>query len=128
MQHYSTAEISIGGKRCKAILADSFVKRAIGLMFRECLDKDACMLFISKGERDQSVTMCNMLFPLDILWLDGKQKIIHIEQNVAPGGRFAIFKTYGPSRGSQYVIELNAGFARKNRISKTTKIRLIEEK
>jgi hypothetical protein len=127
MQHYSTTQVCINGKRYWAILADSFIKKAIGLMFRQSLDKNKCMLFISECERNQSITMCNMLFPIDVMWLDSKQRVIQIEQNVKPS-KWAIFKTYGPSKQSQYVLEFNAGFVKKNRISKESKIKLMKEK
>ena len=126
MQHYSTAQVQVGGRACKALVADSFFKRAIGLMFRESIDWDTCMLFISKRDGMQSLTMHNMLFPIDVLWLDSSLKIVDMMAGLKPDKGFA-FKTYSPKRNARYVMEFRSGFLKKNSITSRSKIKIKKE-
>ena len=122
-QHYSSARVYIDGKAYKAIIADSFIKRAIGLMFRKGIGRDTCMLFLSKRDGMQGITMQNMLFPIDIIWLDRGLKIAGMAEHVKPDRGFS-FRTYEPEHEARYVLEFSSGFIRKNRIRKTSTVAL----
>lgn len=123
LQHYSAAPVYIDGKRYNAIVADSFLKRAIGLMFREGMGKNTCMLFVSGRDGRQGITMHNMRFPIDIIWLDSNLSIADMARDLKPD-RSLIFKTYNPEHKARYVLEFNSGFIRKNRISKHSVVRI----
>lgn len=57
--------------------------------------------------------MKDMRFPLDIVWIDAQQRVLHIRENVAPETFPAVFVPEQPAR---YVLEINAGRARETGI------------
>ena len=123
-QKYSTVQVRIDGKIYKALVADSFIKRAIGLMFRKSIDGDMCMLFVSNRERRESLTMQNMLFPIDVLWLDRDLKIVDMAEGLPPDKSLFPFKTYSPKDKARYVLELKSGSIRKNKINRKSEIKI----
>ena len=70
------------GITIQAEIADTPQKRATGLMFRDHLKKDHGMLFFFNEPQAWSFWMKNTKIPLDLIWLDGKKRVIHIERNV----------------------------------------------
>lgn len=121
-QKYRYASISIGKKRFLAILADTTAKRMIGLMFRKSVSKDTCMLFIFPNEARHGIWMYNMFFPIDVLWLDRELKIVDIGNALQPCKSIFDCETYHPSKSAKYVIELNSGSIKANRISRNSKV------
>jgi hypothetical protein len=100
------------GTTIQAELADTPVKRAQGLMFRERLPKDRGMLFTFGEARPWTFWMKNTKIPLDIIWMDAKKRIVHIERNVPICTRTDdTCPLYEPNEGSLYVLELGAGMA-----------------
>ena len=126
MQRYSTTRVQVGKKICKALIADSFFKRAIGLMFRKSIGWDTCMLFLSKRDGMQSLTMQNMLFPIDVLWLDKDLKIVDMVSDLGPDKGFTL-RSYSPKGKARYVMEFKSGFLRKNSINAGSKIKIKKE-
>lgn len=120
-QKYKSIKIKISSKYLNAIVADTFIKALIGLMFRKKLGKNECMLFLFKNKGRHSIWMKNMLFNIDIIWLDKDKKIIEYLENIPKCTGFNC-KTYGISADSKYFIEFNSGFIKKNKINKMTKI------
>jgi len=104
-----------GGKEITAELAVTPVERARGLMFREKLEADQGMLFVFEEEDLYSFWMKNTLIPLDIIWLDSHQQIVHIEKNVPPCPREPC-PSYTPRQPALYVLELKAGEAEANNL------------
>ncbi len=122
-QKYGTIPISIGTKSLSAKVADSFAKRSLGLMHEKTLKKNNCMLFIFPFAQRYGIWMRNMLFPIDILWLDDEKKIVDYREKVQPAKGAFDFRTYFPKREARYVIELPAGFIRSSRVSASTKVK-----
>ncbi|MCL4371922.1 DUF192 domain-containing protein [Candidatus Marsarchaeota archaeon] len=120
---YSKQTVYIGSTQLEAIVADSFIKRMIGLMYRDSIADNECMLFIFSQEGKFGIWMKNMLFAIDVIWADSNLRIIDLQQNLQPCKKL-FCKTYAPQRVSKYIIELNAGFISKNKINNTTAIRL----
>ena len=56
--------------------------------------------------------MKNCRFPIDILWLDEDRQIVHVAEAVPPC-KADPCPTYEPLRRASYVVELNAGQARR---------------
>ena len=98
----------------QAEVVSVFAEREKGLMFRESLAVDKGMLFIFEEEGLYSFWMKNMRFPLDIIWLGLNKKIVEIEENVPPCSESC--EILSPENKAKYVLEVNAGFTRRNKI------------
>src|SRR5687767_4745086 len=70
------------GVTIQAEIADTTERRARGLMYRDSLAKDRGMLFTFAEPQLWTFWMKNTRIPLDIIWMDGKKRIVHIERNV----------------------------------------------
>jgi uncharacterized membrane protein (UPF0127 family) len=63
-----------------------------------------------------------MKFPIDIIWLDSDDKVVHIEHNLQPCVSVLICTSYTPNTDSQYVLETVAGFTQRYNVSIGTDI------
>jgi hypothetical protein len=115
MQKYETTTVYIGKKQLTAILADSFIKKMIGLMFRSGLDPDTVMLFDFGYSNRHGIWMRNMRFPIDILWVSESLKVIDFAEGVTPSSGSKVNR---PSAEARYVIEAESGFTSRNNIEK----------
>lgn len=113
----------MGHTRFNALVADSFLKRMIGLMFRNRLSGRECMLFVFDRPGRYGIWMKNMKFSIDVVWIDDRFKVVDYAQNLKPCKRI-ICKTYYPVAESKYIIEANAGFVNDNSIRKRMKIKI----
>ena len=108
-----TAAVSIsttnGPVRFRVELASTPRERNVGLMFREHLDDDAGMLFLFEREQLLTFWMKNTYIPLDMLFIDARHQIVGIVEDAAP----QTTTSRGVPGDSQYVLELNAGTARR---------------
>jgi hypothetical protein len=95
-----------------AELADTVEERARGLMFRPSLEKNRGMLFAFAEPQLWSFWMKNTRIPLDIIWMDQKRRIVHIERRVPICNRTDDgCPQYQPNENAVYVLELAAGSA-----------------
>jgi uncharacterized membrane protein (UPF0127 family) len=95
-----------------AELADTVEERARGLMFRPSLEKNRGMLFTFAEPQPWTFWMKNTRISLDIIWMDQKKKIVHIERNVPTCDRTDDgCPQYQPNENAVYVLELAAGSA-----------------
>lgn len=100
------------GAEVYAEVADTPEKRARGLMFRDSLPKDRGMLFTFAEPQAWTFWMKNTKIALDILWLDDKKRIVHIERNVPTCSRTDDgCPQYQPNDPALYVLELAGGVA-----------------
>lgn len=85
-----------------------------GLGKRPSLPEDTAMLFIYPNEDYRDFWMKDMLFPLDILFLDSSRKIVDIQtMQPEPGVPDYKLRSYRSSAPAMYAIEMNAGLAEK---------------
>ena len=70
------------GTTIKAEIADTPLKRSVGLMYRDHLKKDHGMLFFFSQPQAWTFWMKNTKLALDLIWIDGKKRVTHIERNV----------------------------------------------
>ncbi|MCP9447714.1 MAG: DUF192 domain-containing protein [Nitrospira sp.] len=104
----------------QAEIADTPLKRAVGLMYRDHLDKDRGMLFLFGQPQAWGFWMKNTKIPLDMIWMDAKKRVVHVERHVP-----ICTKTddscplYKPnSEDAMYVLELAGGAAEVYKIEK----------
>ncbi len=87
-------------------------QRSRGLMFRRALDADAGMIFLFDRAERQVFWMHNTLIPLDIVFIGADHRVAGIVESATPET-----DTGRAVEGlSQYVLEVNGGFCRQNRI------------
>ena len=70
------------GVTIRAEVADTPLKRSVGLMYRDHLKKDHGMLFFFGQPQAWNFWMKNTKIALDLIWIDGKKRVTHIERNV----------------------------------------------
>ena len=92
-------------------IADTLEKQIQGLSDRQSLCPDCGMLFVFPTARVQRFWMKNMRFPLDIIWINNN-KIVNISKNLPPEGEHPT-RAYSSIEPADYVLEINAGAARK---------------
>lgn len=112
---FQTRKISVGGKSLVVEIADTDVRRAHGLMFRQSLGADDGMLFVFDDEKTRAFWMRNTRIPLSIAYIDKNKKIVDI-QDMQPALDSDPNPLQYPSRQpAMYALEMNLGwFARNN--------------
>ncbi len=96
-------------------LAVTPIERELGLMFRDRIEPDQGLLFVFETEDRSSFWMFNVKFPIDILWLDARKRVVHIEAGVPPCPREPC-PSYPTPTPALYVLELKSGQAAAHKI------------
>jgi uncharacterized membrane protein (UPF0127 family) len=104
---FSKKQLILNGEDYLLEIARSTKQRRHGLMYRGHLDKRQGMLFIYPGSGDHRIWMKNTLIPLTVIWLDKNEKIIGIKK--LPPCVSDPCPSYGVSKPSKYVLELDSG-------------------
>lgn len=116
MQRYHTCNVSIGRTTLNAYIADSGIKKMLGLMFWDHIGKKECMLFRFGRMSRQGIWMLNMHMSIDVMWLDDKFKIVDCAEALQPCGSIWNCRTYYPKADAMYVIETASGFVKSNKV------------
>ena len=95
--------------------------RAMGVMFRESLPEDRGLLFVFEQPSRYSFWMKNCRFPIDMVWLDAEQKVVHVTERAAPCKKDPC-PMYTPMRPALYVVEINAGQAKAEKAAVGAKV------
>jgi uncharacterized membrane protein (UPF0127 family) len=105
----ATVTIDTGARKVpfKVELAITAAEHERGLMFREHMDPDAGMLFISDSPRQQVFWMKNTLIPLDMIFIGADWRIAGVVENAEP--KTLTSRDVGVP--SQYVLEINGGLS-----------------
>jgi len=103
------------GAKVKVEVVATAEERALGLMFRESMPADHGMLFIFETPEFQTFYMKNCFFPQDMVFLDEKGGVVDVKENFEPC-RAEPCPTYTSKGKALYVLELNAGQAKKHGI------------
>lgn len=118
-QNLSKREVVIGEVKVSTDVADSDAERKKGLGERDSLGENDGMLFIFPEKSSNVVFwMKDMKFAIDIIWISDN-KIVKIDKNVQPEPGVAEdkLKRYYPETPINFVLEVNAGFSDKNKIT-----------
>lgn len=102
------ADTGKGREKFAVEIADDEIERARGLMFRENMAPDHGMLFIYPHEGDLAFWMRNTILPLDLVFIGKDGKVVGVEH-----GKPYSEESITPGVPSQFVLELNAGVAKK---------------
>ena len=94
-------------------IAEKTRDRTRGLMYRKHMPEDRGMIFRMDAREVHTFWMHNTCIPLDMLFIDEDGVIVGIEENV-PTMDDSTFEVGCPSK---YVLEMNAGWSRKNGVA-----------
>lgn len=89
----------------RVVLCRSFFSKFRGLQFRKQL-VDEAYVFVFDSMAKRPFHMFWVFFPIDVLWLDSAQRVVHVSRGVRP----FVFHVSAPVP-SQFVIEVAAGVA-----------------
>ncbi len=106
--------VSFGNVRFAAEVADTPAAQQQGLSGRASMPLDQGMWFDFHREVSTAFWMHEMLFPLDMVWLDQDLHVVHVTHNApapAPGTPDADLPLYSAGVPIRYVLEINAGLA-----------------
>lgn len=107
--------IKVGKATISVEIAKDTLDIMRGLSGRTSLGSDEGMLFTFFKAKRYRFWMPDMHFPIDIIWIRD-DKVVDISENVSNKFNPIRPKFYRPSRDANYVLEVNAGFSKKNGI------------
>jgi uncharacterized protein len=94
-------------------LAQDESQRELGLMFRDTLGENQGMLFLFDNEEARAFWMKNTILSLDMIFVNARSEIVTIHKHTTPYSE----ETYASTKPAKYVIEVNAGYTDKRKIS-----------
>ncbi len=112
-------KIHTPGKTYAAIVVGTEEERTQGLSSSESLPDNTVMFFIFETPDNYGFWMKDMLYPLDIVFLDTDMKVISYIDNAQPESYPEIFYPESPAH---YVLEMQAGEREKAQLYKGTKV------
>ena len=83
--------------RCK--VAETFIPRAAGLMFRKGIPREEAILF----PNCTSIHTCFMRFPIDVLFTNAQGLVVDVVGKLPP------WRVLWPRREARHVVEMAAG-------------------
>ncbi len=110
--------VMVGGRKVLAEVTKTQEEKTKGLSGRESLAESSGMLFIFDKAGIYPFWMKGMKFPLDFIWIAGG-KVVDVTEDapVPTPSEKPIYTVYQPQKPAQYVLEVNAGFVKKNAIN-----------
>lgn len=111
-------QVSAKGQAFLAEVASTDAERAKGLMYRQSLAKDRCMIFVYAEDGLHSIWMKNCLIALDVVWVAADGAVVEIAEQVPPvspmfRGSDADLPNYGGRATSRHFVEFAAGTVRR---------------
>lgn len=111
-QTYRTS-ISLGSGVVSARIVSDSISQAKGLSGTEKLDENEGMLFAFSEPDKYGFWMKDMKYPIDIIWMNEKKEVFHVEACV-PIESYP--KVLSPDEPARYVLEVPCGWSEKNSI------------
>jgi uncharacterized membrane protein (UPF0127 family) len=124
LSQYRNLTVTIDRYNISAFVADTDDKRTKGLSGVENMSENQGMLFIFNYPSKQGFWMKEMMFPLDIIWLDSNNSVIHIEKKLQPCMSVLFCSVYSPSSDAKYVLETISGFTDLHSVNEGDKIKI----
>lgn len=120
-QEGDTYRIFVDTVALEVSVADDSEERRQGLSGTDSLGELEGKLFIFETADTHGFWMKDMLYPIDILWIDEDLTIVHIAESATPDSYPTVFK---PSVPARFVLETNASFVGTYKITVGTKVTL----
>lgn len=116
--------VIFGEKTYFVEISDTNTERQRGLSFHTPLTSDEGMLFVFEKEDFHGFWMKDMLFSIDIIWIDANLRVVHIEREVSPETYPKVFR---PESKSLYVLEILAGQSEINNIKIGDSLKILKK-
>jgi uncharacterized membrane protein (UPF0127 family) len=111
--NYSICTVRYKKHIFRALVADTFLKQMVGLMYRPKIGRSEAMLFKFGRSGIYPIWMLNMRFPIDIIWLDENFVVTDVVHSARPCKSMFNCRSYSNSKKATYVLEAKAGTARR---------------
>jgi uncharacterized membrane protein (UPF0127 family) len=96
-------------------VARSFWKKSLGLMFRKGIPEDHCLMMEFSGEGRYGIWMMFMRFPIDLIFLDARKRVVGLFEHAMPlGFNKKSWKVYYPEKEAKWILELKAGAVKRS--------------
>ena len=119
MFQFPVPVIQIGDATLRVEVADTDQKRVQGLSGRPSLAKNEGILFVFEEPGRYGFWMKDMNFSIDIIWIGQDKKVVEIMNTIVPETFPEVFYSKEPI---QYVLEVNAGWAKENDVQLRDKV------
>ena len=115
VEDFYTSDIILpGGQVIKTEFVYDTAGALRGMQFRNSIAPDHGMLYAHRIPGKYGYWMYQTLIPLDMIWMDPKNKVVEIVENAPPCKTPASqCPHYGGNEVAQYVLELGAGMVKK---------------
>ena len=101
------AAVVIGDASLTVDVADTLSEHMRGLSGRESLEPFDGLLFIFSESGYHGIWMKEMLFAIDIIWINEDMVVVDIKHNATPD---TFPESFEPKEPARFVIETNAGY------------------
>jgi uncharacterized membrane protein (UPF0127 family) len=118
------ATVTIGNTTIFVEIVDTAPELEKGLSGKVFLADNAGMLFKFSDKRTATFWMKDMLIPIDIIWISD-DKVVGVEASAQPPNNEQI-PTFTSPEPVNWVLEVNAGFAKDNNLEKGAEFELLK--
>jgi uncharacterized membrane protein (UPF0127 family) len=112
--------ITVGSTTVSLDVADTEALREQGLSGRASLSPGHGMLFVFDKVGSWGIWMKDMLFSIDIIWLNKEGAVVGIKEHATPQSYPEVFYPVTPT--AAYVLEVPAGFVQEHGLAQGSKI------
>ena len=122
-EHFGYGQVTVisddgASHEFRVYLATEFEQQRRGLMFVRELPPDVGMLFIYESDAIRSMWMKNTYIPLDMVFARADGTVINVVTDTVP----QTLDSHASTEPARFVLELNAGTARKLGIGKRSRL------
>ena len=107
--------VTAKGQSFLAEVARSPQEQAKGLMYRQALARDRCMIFLYDEDGSHRIWMKNCLIALDVVWIKADGTVVETRENAPPCSPLMgdDCPTYGGTVPARHFVEFAAGTLRR---------------
>ena len=114
---YKLANVTINGFNLLTDVPTTEDQFQKGLGIKDHLKENQGMLFIFGQPAKYAFWMHGMKFPIDIIWVDNKNNVVHVERNLSPCTIDLACPSYSPDKDSMYVLETTSNFSERHNVT-----------
>ena len=117
--------IKVGEKKVFVEVADTDEEQTRGLSSRKNMSENHGMLFVFQNEAQHAFWMKDTYIPLDIIYFSKEMRVTDIKGGFEPCLQ-SYCRAFIPKNKALYVLEVNAGFAGKYKITEGTEMKILK--